>query len=91
MNYYVYLMTNQSNMVLYAGVTNDITRRVYEHKTELSGFCGKYNLNKLVYVETTNNIKDAIAREKQIKRWARKKKEDLIKTINPEWRDLSEE
>ena len=85
-------MANEYNNVLYVGVTNDVVRRVYEHKNQLvKGFSSKYNLKKLVYAETTNDINDAIAREKQIKRWSRKKKEFLINELNPAWNDLSAE
>ena len=90
--YYVYIMTNYANTVLYIGVTNDINRRVYEHKNELNdGFTKKYHLHKLVYLESTSNVEDAIAREKQLKGLSRKKKESLIAAINPNWIDLSTE
>ena len=83
-------MINNSNTVTYAGVTNDLNRRVYEHKNKLiKGFTCKYNITKLVYYEICNNVIDAIAREKQIKGGSRKKKIDLIKKENPEFRDLS--
>lgn len=85
-------MTNKSNTVLYTGVTNNLERRVYEHKNKLTdGFTKKYNINKLVFFETTNDIKSAIAREKQIKGWLRIKKIKLIETANPEWNNLSNE
>ena len=85
-------MTNKSNTVLYTGVTNNLERRVYEHKNKLTdGFTKKYNINKLVFFEMTNDIKSAIAREKQIKGWLRIKKIQLIETANPEWKDLSDE
>ncbi|MDI1472878.1 MAG: GIY-YIG nuclease family protein [Thermodesulfovibrio sp.] len=91
-HYYVYIMTNKYNTVLYTGVTNDLVRRVYEHKNKLvEGFTAKYNLTKLVYYEVFNDIKEAINREKQIKGWKREKKEDLIKEFNPMWKDLYEE
>jgi putative endonuclease len=84
-------MTNKSR-TLYTGVTNDLNRRVYEHKQKLiKGFTSKYNITKLVYYEEYNDINDAIRREKQIKGWSRKKKIELIESINPEWKDLSEE
>ena len=88
--YYVYIMTNKMNTVLYTGVTNDLMRRVYEHKNKLDvkSFTARYNVNKLVYYETTNSIQSAIEREKQIKAGSRKKKEDLIKEFNPDWKDL---
>jgi len=88
--YYVYIMTNWNNMVLYVGVTNNIARRVFEHKEKLvEGFTKKYNINKLVFVESCEDVGDAIAREKQLKAGSRKKKIDLIMTDNPEWKDLS--
>jgi putative endonuclease len=87
--YFVYLMTNKNNTVIYTGVTNDLNRRVYEHKEKLVyGFTKKYNVNKLVYFESTNDIYLAIQREKQIKAGSRKKKIELINSINPEWKDL---
>ena len=88
--YYVYIMTNKMNTVLYTGVTNDLMRRVYEHKNKLDikSFTARYNVNKLVYYETTNSIQSAIEREKQIKAGSRKKKEDLINEFNPDWKDL---
>jgi putative endonuclease len=89
--YYVYMMTNKSRM-LYTGVTNDLMRRVYEHKNKLiKGFTSKYKIQYLVYYETTSSIDSAIAREKQIKGWLRAKKIAWIEPINPEWKDLSEE
>lgn len=88
-NYYVYIMTNYSK-TLYTGVTNDLNRRIYEHKQKLiPGFTQKYNITKLVYFEETSNVNAAIAREKQIKGWLREKKITLIESINPEWNDLS--
>ena len=87
--YYVYIMTNKSR-TLYAGVTNDLKRRVYQHKHKLiPGFTSKYNITHLVYFETTPDIKAAIAREKQIKGWLRSKKIALIESVNPTWQDLS--
>ena len=89
---FVYIMTNRVNTVLYTGVTNDLARRVYEHKNGLgSVFVKKYNVHKLVYYEVGNNIHSAIAREKRIKGGSRKKKVDLINSLNPEWKDLYEE
>lgn len=88
-NYYVYIMTNYSK-TLYTGVTNDLTRRIYEHKQKLiPGFTEKYNITKLVYFEETSNVNAAITREKQIKGWLRSKKITLIESLNPEWNDLS--
>ena len=90
--YYVYIITNKINSVVYIGVTNDLERRLYEHKHKLvEGFSKKYNLYKLVYLETTTDIKAAIAREKQLKGWTRARKNDLIASINPSWKDLNEE
>lgn len=86
---YVYLLANKHNNVLYTGVTNDLIRRVYEHKNKLvSGFTQKYNVDRLVYYEVCGSIIVAIGREKQIKGWSRKKKHGLINTLNPEWDDL---
>ena len=88
--YYVYIMTNWNNRVLYTGITNDIERRVYEHKNKLiKGFTSKYNINKLVYFDYTSDVKSAIEKEKQIKGWRRQKKNELIQSKNPEWKDLS--
>ena len=90
--YYVYLMTNWNHRVMYLGVTNDLTRRVYEHKNKLvKGFTEKYNVNKLVYFEETADVRSAIAREKEIKKWRRQKKDALVQSANPKWQDLSEE
>ena len=91
-SYYVYLLTNWKNKVIYIGVTNDLNRRLYEHKNKLvPGFTSKYNLNKLVYFEETQDVTAAIAREKEIKKWRREKKNKLVNQLNPSWRDLSEE
>ncbi|OGU56172.1 MAG: hypothetical protein A2V66_09570 [Ignavibacteria bacterium RBG_13_36_8] len=88
--YYIYLMTNKNNTVIYTGVTNNLARRVYEHKNKLlPGFTAKYNVTKLVYFEETPDINSAIAREKQIKAGSRKKKETLINSFNKNWNDLS--
>ncbi len=77
---------------MYTGITNNLERRMFEHKNKLvDGFTAKYNVNKLVYFDYTPDVTSAIAREKQIKGWTRQKKNDLIQSINPEWRDLSEE
>ena len=74
---------------MYIGVTNNLYKRIYQHKNKLiDGFTKKYNVNKLVYFELTENVVAAITREKQLKNWVRKKKNNLIKTINPEWKDL---
>lgn len=89
--YYVYIMTNKSR-TLYTGVTNNLERRVGEHKSKaIPGFTSKYNITKLVYYEEGSDINVAIAREKQIKGWLRAKKIALIESTNPEWRDLSED
>ncbi len=89
--YYVYIMTNKANMVLYTGVTNDLKRRVYDHKEKLfDGFTKKYNVVKLVYYEVFKTIESAIKREKQIKRWRREWKTKLIEKVNAEWKDLSD-
>ena len=89
--YYVYIITNKNNTVLYTGVTNNLERRMYEHKNKIvKGFTKKYNLYKLVYYETTTNVNIAIAREKFIKNLLRVKKESLINSINPGWKDLME-
>jgi len=88
-DYFVYIMTNKSK-TLYTGVTNNLVRRVYEHKNKLiEGFTKKYNINKLVYFELFDNPGDATKREKQIKGWLRKKKIDLIESMYPKWKDLS--
>jgi len=88
--YYVYIMTNWNNKVLYIGVTNNILRRVSEHKSgAIEGFTQKYNIKKLVYNESFNNVDDAIAREKQLKRWSREKKNKLIESLNPDWEELT--
>ena len=87
--YYVYIMTNITNSVLYIGITNDLQRRVYEHKNGLiKGFSEKYNIHKLVYYETTNDVNSAIKREKQLKNWYRQWKMNLIKNKNPGFADL---
>lgn len=88
--YYVYMMTNKTNKVLYTGVTNNLERRVWEHKhKQIEGFTSRYNVTKLVYFEETSDINSAIAREKQMKGWLRAKKNNLIEGINPDWKDLS--
>jgi putative endonuclease len=88
-NYFVYILTNRHHTVLYTGVTNDLRTRVYEHKEKIvKGFTNKYNVDKLVYFEHFTHIDDAIAREKQIKAGSRKKKIELINSLNPEWIDL---
>ncbi|HAN09732.1 MAG TPA: excinuclease ABC subunit C [Clostridiales bacterium] len=87
--YYVYILTNKYNKVLYIGVTNDLIRRVYEHKEKMTdGFTSRYNINKLVYYETTGDIRVAIEREKQLKGGSRKDKKELIENNNSKWEDL---
>ena len=89
--YYVYMMTNKSK-TLYTGITNNLEQRVYQHKNKMvEGFTSKYNITRLVYYEITNDVHAAIAREKQIKGWLRSKKIALIESLNPDWKDLSEE
>jgi putative endonuclease len=91
-NFYVYILTNRTNHVLYIGVTNDLIRRVWEHRQKLvEGFTKKYNCNKLVYYEETNSPVTAIEREKQLKNWHREWKINLINEMNPAWKDLAEE
>ena len=88
--YYVYILTNKNHTVLYTGVTNNIERRIYEHKNKMiEGFTKKYNAEILVFCETFNNINDAISVEKQIKGWKREKKNELVEKENPTWKDLS--
>ena len=90
--YYVYLLTNWNHRVMYLGVTNDLVRRIYEHKNKLvKGFTEKYNVNKLVYFEETGDVRSALTREKEIKKWRREKKNALVISINPEWKDLAGE
>lgn len=91
MNYYVYILTNANNNVMYIGVTNNLQRRLYEHKNKLlPGFTKKYNVHKLVYFEQFSEPKYAILREKQLKGWKRIKKNNLIESVNPLWGDLSD-
>ncbi|MFZ2151082.1 MAG: GIY-YIG nuclease family protein [Candidatus Absconditicoccaceae bacterium] len=90
-NYFIYILASDTG-TLYIGVTNDLERRLYEHKNELiEGFTKKYGCKKLIYFEEFNEIEEAINREKQLKNWNRNKKENLIKTQNPGWKDLSVE
>ncbi|MFH1079586.1 MAG: GIY-YIG nuclease family protein [Pseudomonadota bacterium] len=89
--YYVYLLTNKNDKVMYVGVTNNLERRLFEHKTKMiPGFTEIYNVNKLVYFEETNDILAALAREKEIKKWRRAKKNNLVVAVNPKWKDLSD-
>jgi len=90
--YYVYILTNKTNKVLYTGVTNNIIKRVYEHRMHvIDGFTKKYNVSKLVYVQEFSDVKDAIVAEKKIKGWLRQKKINLIESENPRWHNLYEE
>ncbi|MDB5117990.1 MAG: Excinuclease subunit domain protein [Mucilaginibacter sp.] len=90
--YYVYMLTNKNNTVIYIGITNDIQSRTWDHKQGTNeGFTKKYACNKLVYYEEYQWVQDAIAREKQLKAGSRKKKTDLINLENSEWKDLSED
>ena len=91
MNSYVYFMTNTQNTVLYIGVTNNLERRVWEHKNkvDINSFTSKYNCHKIVYYEAFTNIKDAIEREKQLKNWKREWKNELVNKENHSWEDLS--
>jgi putative endonuclease len=90
--YYVYILWSKKNGVLYVGVTNDLVRRVYEHKNNLvQGFTKKYHVHNLVYYEVTLDITGAITREKQLKKWSRLQKLQLINRFNSEWKDLYEE
>ena len=89
--YFVYIMSSLSGTI-YTGVTNDLYKRAYQHKNDLTeGFTKKYQCHKLVYFEETSDVESAILREKQIKGWGRKKKEVLIKSKNPHWKDLSDD
>ena len=90
MQYYVYILTNERKNVLYTGFTNDLVRRVYEHKHHLDkgSFTAQYNVENLVYYEVTSDVEAAIAREKQIKGWNRKHKNKLVESKNPGWVDL---
>ena len=88
--YFVYILSNWNDSVLYIGVTGNLPRRLYEHRNHLvDGFSSKYNTEKLVYFEETTDVYSAISREKQLKGWTRKKKNELIVKMNPEWKDLS--
>ena len=93
MSYYVYILANQNKQVIYTGVTNDLVRRVYEHKQHMdkSSFTARYNVDKLVYFEETPSNLAAIEREKQIKGWNRKRKNKLVESKNPNWKELYEE
>lgn len=90
MVYYVYMMANKNNRVLYTGVTGNLVKRAYEHRAHLDpdSFTAKYKVTKLVYFESTSDVKSAIEREKQIKSWNRDRKNNLVESMNPEWEDL---
>ena len=88
--YYVYILTNWNNKVMYIGITNNIHRRMEEHKNgNCEGFTKKYKVNKLVYLEETKDVKVAIEREKQLKKWNREKKNALVESMNPQWNDIT--
>lgn len=90
-NYFVYIVTNKNKTVLYVGVTNDLQRRVFEHENALiTGFTKKYNCHFLVFYERFQQVEDAIEREKEIKKWRREKKDNLINQFNPKWEFLNE-
>lgn len=88
--FYTYILTNKNHTVLYIGVTNDLKRRLKQHKQKSNkGFTGKYNVEKLLYFESSPYVENAIKREKQLKKWNRTWKENLINEMNPDWNDLS--
>ena len=90
--YYVYILASRRNGTLYIGITNDLVRRVYEHKNDLvPGFTSKYGVHQLVYHECFEEVDQAIEREKRLKKWKRKWKLELIEKVNPEWKDLYDE
>ena len=90
--YYIYILTNKNNSVLYTGITGDLIKRIYQHRNKaVKGFSFRYDLNKLVYYEIFYDPESAIKREKQIKGWVRKKKIELVESMNPKWEDLSRE
>ncbi len=91
-DYYVYILTNHNDKVMYIGVTDDLARRIQEHKSEsIGGFTKRYHVHKLVYYEQCTDVNAAIAREKQLKGWKREKKNALVRSMNPDWIDLSVE
>ena len=91
-SYYVYILASKKNGTLYTCVTNDLERRIYEHKKNIiKGFTAKYNVHNLVYYEETNDVNEALALEKKIKGWLRKKKIALIESTNPDWKDIARE
>lgn len=88
--YFIYLLTNWNNKLMYVGMTNNLERRIYEHRNKLvDGYTKKYNIYKLVYFEETSDVMAAISREKEVKKWRREKKNDLVNAVNPGWKDLS--
>lgn len=90
--YYIYILVSKRNGTLYIGMTNDLMRRVYEHKSGMiAGFTKKYSINNLVYFESTTDVNEAILREKRLKKWKRQWKIELIEKSNPDWQDLSED
>ena len=89
--YYIYIMTNKYNTVLYTGVTSNLHQRILQHRNNaFGGFTTRYNITKLIYFEEYSDVKAAIAREKQLKHWNREKKNGLIESLNPDWNDLGE-
>ncbi|MGQ0827048.1 MAG: GIY-YIG nuclease family protein [Bacteroidota bacterium] len=93
-NYFVYILTNKNKTVIYIGVTNNLERRIYEHENDFKNkykFTSKYNCRYLIYYERFTDVNQAIARETELKKWRREKKNNLINTINPEWKFLNEE
>ena len=90
MQYYVYILSNNTKTVVYTGVTNNLVRRVWEHreKVDPAGFTARYDVHRLVYYEVYGDVRDAIAREKQIKGWNRRRKNELVSSMNAEWKDL---
>lgn len=91
-NYYVYILTNQNNNVMYIGITSDLANRVYQHKDKvIGGFTKKYSINKLVYYEVYDGAYEVISREKQLKNWHRDWKNNLVESVNKKWEDLSNE
>lgn len=89
-NYYVYILANKTNSTVYIGVTNDLMRRLWEHRNDMAdGFTKQYHVHKLVHYESTTDVNEAIAREKQLKGWRRARKNDLIESVNPAWKDLA--
>jgi len=93
MQYYIYILANNTNVAIYIGITNNLVRRVWEHKNNAhpNGFTARYNIHKLVYYEVFDDSYNAITREKQLKSWNRKRKNMLVTEFNPQWRDLYED